>query len=318
MARVCISGFYGWGNTGDEAILLSIIDKLSDHEIIVSTTLPYTLLADYKSRLPDRVVDVRTVYDTRLDFDYYILGGGELGWGYGLRQAVCVLASDFIKAIHFGIGYNRNSRLNVKKMYPLFYSFLSLFDFVAVRDIETVELLKDIGIKPHLTMCPALSLREEPIAEIYKDAIVVVPRFSDFGREWDEKQMSWICDVLRDIEEKIVFVPFAHSDREGRLLDMQLCLEIKERIGRGLIFPNDGFTPREVKALIASSKMVITGGRYHALLWALGANKAFRIFPLAKERYSKISALLKTYRMGNLHILEQKNDKLLQQWGVKR
>ena len=75
--RILIAGFLGWGNLGDEGILQAIMDEIGDNEYSVSTTLPFTMLSNYHRKMPS-FRDVRQIYDTRTDFDAYILEGGKL------------------------------------------------------------------------------------------------------------------------------------------------------------------------------------------------------------------------------------------------
>lgn len=77
MKKVLISGYYGFGNFGDEAILKLLLDKLKDCDVTVLSSDPRKTFDEY---------GVHTVYTFSLDHvlkevaycDVLISGGGSL------------------------------------------------------------------------------------------------------------------------------------------------------------------------------------------------------------------------------------------------
>ena len=309
--RICIAGFYGWGNSGDEGILLSIIDSLgSDNEYLVSTTLPFNIANEYKRKLPLSVVEVRQIHDVRTDYDIYLLGGGELNWGFGWRQCLTVF-SDSIPCMNYGVGYNKMFLYN-DKLKPAYREVLANFGAITVRDEHSFNILTDIGLKPVLTMCSAINLDVEKF-NCPEGMIAVCPRYEDWNG--NEPQINWLTKRLEGLGDEVLLIPFAPHDMQGHMIDLDLCKKIAKKILGSRILKVDGYSPRKIKYVLSKSKLVISGGRYHALIWAASHNIPFEVSPTGIENYPKIGAFIEMYeKHGNLMELERKNKEILSKW----
>jgi len=304
MIRICITGFYGWGNLGDEGILLAIMDSLGDQEYIVCTNLPWLLAEDYRKKVPS-IREVRHIYDSRSDYDAFILGGGGLSWGFGWRQALTAFSSNK-PCMNYGVGYSDRSIYH-PKLKPLYREFLKQFDAITVRGESSLQMVQELGGEATLTMCPAMNLREEKF-ECPENMIAVCPRYEDYGS--NDPQLKWLADRLQDVEDEVLLIPFAPYNMEGVPVDLALCRELNVRLKHSQILDIDGYSPRKAKYAISKSKIVITGGRYHALVWATAHNIPFEACPTATVNYPKIDAFQQMYlRYGNekLREMEKKN-----------
>lgn len=295
--RILIAGFTGFGNLGDEGILQAIMDELGDNEYIVSTTLPFTMLANYHHRFP-QLKDVRQIYDTRTDFDAYILGGGKLNWGYGWRQALAVFSAG-IPSMNYAVAYGKHPMLYHPKLNGLYREFLKQFNAVTVRDQDSYDIMQELNVNSTLTMCPAINLKEEKIS-CPENMIAVCPRYEDsdqYGNPGNNKpQIDWIVNRLKGHEDEVLLIPFAPKNMEGVPVDLALCREISSRLKGAQILQTDGFNPRQVKYAISKAKMVISGGRYHALIWAIAHNKPYEVCPSAVANYPRIQSILRTHQ----------------------
>lgn len=311
--RVLIGCFAAWGNLGDEGILQAIMDELGDNEYIVSTTLPFNLLSNYHRRFPN-LRDVRQIYDTRTDFDAYTLGGGKLNWGYGWRQALAVFSAG-IPSMNYAVAYGKHPSLYHPKLIQLYSEFLRQFDAVTVRDQDSFDIMEEIGVKATLTMCPAINLKEEKWS-CPENMIAVCPRYEDsdqFGNPGDNNpQVDWIVNRLKGQGDEVLLIPFAPKNMEGTPVDLALCKEIASKLKGATILPTDGYNPRQVKYAISKSKMVISGGRYHALVWAIAHNKPYEVSPSALANYPRMQAILKTHQIygDKLKEMERQNVKI--------
>ena len=169
MANVLISGYYGYGNFGDEAILSVLVDYLrrKNHNI--------TVLSGNPSRTA-KSLGVKAVKNFNLlgimiamaNCDILISGGGSL------LQDVTSLKSlkyySFIirlaqkmhkKVVIFAQGIGPLNSEYAKKNVPL---LLSKCDIVTVRDEKSLEFLKENGIDAQLVSDPLFSI-ELPINE---------------------------------------------------------------------------------------------------------------------------------------------------------
>lgn len=311
--RICISGFFGWRNSGDEGILLAIIDSLgSDHEYIVSTSLPFTLHDEYLLKLPRlSIAEVREIRDLQTDYDLYLLGGGGLNWGFGWKQVLATFTADK-PCINYGVGYRNDLLWGNPKLHGLYKSFLEQFDAITVRDKSSQKMLDGIGVASTLTMCPSINLVEEKFACPTK-MVVLCPRFEDV-RSFEENsdQIDWFVDTFKEIREEVLLIPFAPYDRQDNKLDLSLCEMIAEKMGGARILKTDGTEPRKLKYAISVSKLVVSGGRYHPLVWASTHNVPFQVYPKA-EKIFKIRGFLEMHRKygDKLKEMEKQNKETL-------
>ena len=315
--RILIANFCAWGNIGDEGILQAIMDELGDNEeYSVSTTLPFNMLANYHRRFPN-LRDVRQIYDTRTDFDAYILGGGKLNWGYGWRQALAVFSSG-VPSMNYGVAYGKHPSLYHPKLNKLYSEFLKQFSAVTVRDQDSFDIMEELGVKSTLTMCPAINLKEEKYG-CPENMIVVCPRYEDsdqYGNAGNNKpQIDWIVERLKGREEEVLLIPFAPKNMEEIPVDLALCREIASKLKGASILQTDGYNPRQVKYAISKSKLVISGGRYHALVWAIAHNKPYEVCPSALANYPRIQSILKTHQIygDKLKEMEKINVKIFKE-----
>ena len=305
--RVGIAGFYGWGNSGDEGILLSIIDSLgSDNEYLVNTTLPFNLSEEYRRKLPWCVEEVRQIHDTRTDYDVYLLGGGELNWGYGWRQCLAIFSAS-IPCLNYGIGYSKQFLYN-DKLKPVYREVLANFDAITVRDEQSFKILREIGLTPALTMCPAINLEVEKF-NCPEGMIAVCPRYEDSGD--NDAQIKWLTKRLEGLGDEVLLIPFAPHDKQDNMIDLELCREITKNVPGSRTLKLDGYSPRQIKYAISKSKLVISGGRYHALVWATSHNIPFEVSPTGIKNYPKLGAFIEMHKKrGNLKELERRNKEI--------
>lgn len=312
--RICIVGQFGWQNSGDEAILLSMIDSLGrDNEYIVSTTLPFNLFQEYLATLPESVEEVRQINDFRTDYDAYLVGGGQLNWGVGWAQALNAMAANK-PCMQYGVGYYTTShpRKSTSKFRNLYATFLGYYNGVAVRDLHSRTVLAQIGVNAQLTMCPAINLKEEKVLG-NEGMIVACPRFEDVQRfEDNEPQINWFVKRLENCKEESLLIPFSPVNREGAPVDLAVCKEISKRLDGEICCQT--FNPREIKYVISKSKLVISGGRYHALVWAAAHGIPFEACPENMVTPTKIGAFLETYQKygEKLKEMETNNKKMFQ------
>jgi polysaccharide pyruvyl transferase WcaK-like protein len=310
-----ICGFYGYGNLGDEGILYAIMDTIRSIDkspaFMISTTLNSELRDKYHQSIQKEfpeVLAIRDTYDTRNDYDVFILGGGNLNWGYGWRLALSAFASGK-KTMNYGVGYTPHigAPLYHKKLNNLYRDFLNQFDVVTVRDDYSYRLLREMGAKPYLTMCPAFNLLLYPDPTTEKYGVVVCPRFEDsdeVGKPVSNKpQIDWIVERLKQYHDKVTFLPMAEND-------LQLCKEIKYEIPNPSVIIRPE-TPRKAKKIISRSSLVISGGRYHAVLWSIAHNIPHELAPT--NRYDKTTLLMiNTSNPEHLYKRELVNKTLLE------
>jgi len=165
--KVVISGYYGFGNCGDEAMLFAIVTQLRRRvpavEIVVLSQQPAATARDFGVRAVDRR-DFALIWRELRDADLLLSGGGSLFQDVTSPQSVFYYAAIVLmawlrgkKICLYGQGIGplnrRISRLLVKKV-------VELADLVTVRDPGSLQELRSLGVKRpvHVTADPVLGL----------------------------------------------------------------------------------------------------------------------------------------------------------------
>ena len=286
--KIDICGFYGFGNMGDEAVLQAIMEELGDNEYIISTSLPIHLFERYRKIIGK---ELRMHEDMRTDFDAYILGGGELNWGYGWRQCLSIFSKN-MPCMNYGVSYNTKYYYS-EKLHSLYNEFLSWFGAITVRDEFSLRLLEKIGLEPVLTFDPAVNLKTIPF-ECPENKIAVFPRYEDYPLS-NQPQIDWLVQELKDVAGNVVLVPCAPVNTEGVPVDWALCKEIHDRLKGSEILNISPFEPGKFKHFISKSKIVYSGGRYHPLIFAIAHDIPYKISPTANS-YSKIQFITEMHK----------------------
>lgn len=286
--KIVISGFYGLGNTGDEAILESIVDNLREHldqpEITVFSLSPEQTAKEH---------NVKTVYrGWRHDFkgkvkalkeaDLLISGGGGLLQDtyptrfifgplpyYLLIVFLAKLVGTKVMFFSQGIGPVNSTWGKI-----LMKVFANMADFVTVRDQFSKDLLHKLGVtRPETVVTSDIVFAFNPKKDTAamdslqlerKDNLVAVS-----VRPWFEKvkQFEQVAEILdnwieaRDITP--VFVPMEghHDDTASK----NVMKHMKHADKCHILGTN--FTPNQYLNFIGECQITI-GMRLHALIFS--------------------------------------------------
>lgn len=314
--RIGIAGQFGTGNVGDEGILLAIMDSLGfENEYIVSTSLPFNMVDQYKRRIPT-VEDVRTLDDTRVDFAACLYGGGKIDWGFAWNYFIRAFENR-IPAMAYGISVRVS--LSERVLSDLYAEYFQLFRAVTERDNLSKMIFNALFVQNTLTMCPAINLKEEKTT--YLGSVVACPRYGDYdekGEVDNEPQIQWFVKRLAPYDKKSInLIPFHPKDLEGQLRDLELCNAINKRLGGGCnVFPCDGFNARKVKYAIVNSELVLSGGRYHAIVWAIAHDVPYEIVPtvsgIARAKLDGLIGMENAFGREKLLEMEKENKRLFE------
>ena len=291
MKKVVISGYYGYGNLGDEAILASIIGSLRyyDPEINITvlsdkpgkTFIQYKTNAVYRWNILDIIKELKGA-------NLFISGGG------GLFQDVTGIGSP----IYYGSLIEIASRLNVPVMIfaqgigPLNgtmskYIVRKTFNkcnIVNVRDSGSVEDLIKIGVnkdKINLTADPCLILSagepenaRQTIAKTGLDPnkITIGIALRPWSA-WYERQLKCFTSVITQISNKVgaqvLLIPFQMSSDLWFAEEVMRSIIYRphDHLPPGVAILKDHLNPHEMMALIKEMKLVV-GMRLHSLIMA--------------------------------------------------
>jgi len=276
--RILISGYYGFDNAGDEAVLQSIIFALKEEAPSVK---PIVLSADPEKTAKAYGVEAvhrfrfKEVWKAIRQADGLISGGGSLlqdetgvatiPYYMGVIWLAQILGKPtFIYAQ--GVG-----PVNRKGFFSLIRSGFQRAKYISVRDRESAKLLEQMKIpasKIDIVVDPVLALppiSKEKVRKVLEQEHITEPPVLVSVRFWKEDKhfLNVIAEVLDELVkagEKIVFLPMHEpSDREASQYVVEQMQEKAQILGT--------YDARTIMGIIGESKCMI-GMRLHALIFA--------------------------------------------------
>jgi polysaccharide pyruvyl transferase CsaB len=296
-SRILITGSYGQGNTGDEAILTAIVDQLRvrmpDARLVV-------VAGDTESTR--RLFGVETVWwadwaaiaQAVQQSDMVIQGGGGIFFDYTGFHPWNLFENGASDLAHYG-GFSLLANLYRKPfmIYGVGVGPLTtdggremvkvahlLADRITVRDAESKSTLEEIGVEPDRiegTADPAFSLRpadESRAWEILSEhgidsarpIIAVTLRPWDYGvtqSEWERSLADGVSGFAHSKQAQILLIPFHKGYDDGPLLRVRDLLADNETF-----VLRSEYMPHEIAGVIGVCDLLI-GMRLHSILFAI-------------------------------------------------
>ncbi|RBW67594.1 polysaccharide pyruvyl transferase CsaB [Bacillus taeanensis] len=281
--RVVLSGYYGFNNVGDEAILYSIIASLKKQhpaiEIVVLSNDPAYTEKTYRVKAVNRW-KIPEIMKTLKNADGLISGGGSLlqdktgrktiPYYLGIMMMAVILRKPFfIYAQGIGpvaIPYHKRFIKHV----------LSKAAFISVRDKDSKKLLEEIGIKKPIELVPDPVLGIDVIDEEnnwftkqnFQGNVISVS-----VRDWPSEQnylqkIAGALDRCVQAGSEVVFIPM-HGEHDD-ITSKRAAEMMKEK---SVIAPYDAEIHEKV-AFIGASDLLV-GMRLHALIFAAVTHTPF-------------------------------------------
>lgn len=286
MSKIVVSGYYGFNNAGDEAMLTAIVESLRKEEPEVDLTVisgnPTETKAKYNVDSIYRF-DAPKIIKALKQTDLLLSGGGSLLQDVTSKKSLLYYLTIIATAKHFGkkvmffaqgIGPIRNK----------FMRFLTKWvcrkaDLITVRDEESKSELARLGIKEEQVLVTAdavLSL--EPVSR-FKGMDLLCKAGVDLNkpligvsvRHWtdDKTCLQELGKALHRLgEEKnaqVVLLPLQNP------ADISVCDDLSFYIpditNSKVILMHDKYTTEEFLSIIANFKILV-GMRLHALVFA--------------------------------------------------
>ncbi len=276
--RLLLSGYYGFGNTGDEAILDALISglraRVPDVELHVLSASPAATAAEHDVEAANRWSLWEQFCEIRAA-DLLIQGGGgifqdtssKLSAMYYLNQLIIarMVRTQFMICAQ-GVGPLRSSYLrgNVVRNF-------SRACLVTVRDAAAAEDLQSWGLRdpePIVTADPVMLLEPaapETVEEILASLELARGNYVAVAlRTWAGAEGAYeaIVEWLSGLDRPVLLLPFQY---EG---DVEIAREIQSRLEPGAArVPPRQYRPREVMGIIKAADEVLAM-RLHALIMA--------------------------------------------------
>lgn len=276
MINFVISGYFGFDNAGDEAILRSMVHSFKNTfpmcKITVLSNNPQKTAAYYEVNAVDRW-NYKEVYSALKSSDCLISGGGSLlqdvtgtkSLGYYL--AIVMLAKMLKKPVFFyaqGIGPVRTSFGKY-----LVRTIVNKVDYITVRDRQSELELFEMGVnKPKVTVTADAVLSMPPCTEVSHPKMVCISVREWQGESRFHKAIAEVCDDFCEAGYKVYFIPFQHPQ------DIEISKQIAARMTNKAYIAEEPLSIDEISCALAHAEVVI-GMRYHALVLAAINNVPF-------------------------------------------
>lgn len=284
MSRVVISGYYGFGNAGDEALLTAIIQSLRRHgrfEFIVLSNDPERTATEHGVRAIKRTA-VGAIARALASSDALISGGGSL-----LQD----LTSPFTVPYYLGLIYlakllRRRVVIYGQGIGPLRGGLarrltrrvLNRCDLITVRDEASRQELERLGVRGApvvVTADPVLSLEppspgdqpfiraDRPLGGDRQGPLVGI-----FPREWRGREdyktvLAKVADHLADrVGAAIALIPMQNPE------DTRVCEEIRGLMRRPAVVLGGRHGVGDLLTGIFPGLELVIGMRLHALIFA--------------------------------------------------
>jgi len=282
LKKVLISGYYGYNNTGDEAILESLSNQFSKLGIEIEalsanplkTQQSYGIKAYKRFDLPDIIQAIKSC-------DALISGGGSLfqdvtsSASFYYYLGIVMIAQILRKKVLVfsqGIGplkkdYNRK----------MFTRIINKVKMISVRDEISVEELKTLKIyKPEImvTTDPVFMLQSMP-EEVGRNILEESGLNFDgklivgiAARDWDNNkesilQIAETADgIIEEFDAKVVLFPFHYPE------DLDFANRIAEKMRNKPCILKGEYKPSEIMSAIGLMDINI-GIRLHALIFSV-------------------------------------------------
>lgn len=286
MSKIVISGYYGFNNAGDEAMLTAIVESLRklDPEVALTvisgnpteTKTKYNVESIYRFDAPKILTALKAT-------DLLISGGGSLLQDVTSKKSLLYYLAVIAAAKHFG----KKVMLFAQGIGPIRCSFLRTLtkwvcrkaDLITVRDEESKSELVRLGIpgeQVQVTADAVLSLasvsRFKGMAILEKAGLDLdKPIIGVSVRHWEDDKLCLqeLGKALHRLGEDqgahVVLLPLQNPT------DIPVCDDLSFYIPdipqSKVVLLHDKYTTEEFLSIIANFKLLV-GMRLHALVFA--------------------------------------------------
>ena len=308
MRRVLLSGYYGFDNSGDDAILRAIVKDLREQDqdisIVVLSNNPrkteeiYRVKAVNRFSLRDIVREIRAT-------DLFISGGGSLLqditsnrslWYYLMTMQLAIFFKKPFMVYANGIG-PINNRINRR----LTRHILNKADFITLRDEDSRAFVQELGVKNKnilVTSDPVFTLEASSrtrVEEIFSQEGIPRDRklIGISIRPWENDQglmeaLKELIDFIgKNYDVNIVLIPMHHPE------DLEMSEELLG-LGDFVYVLRQQYSVEDIMGLIRELELILAM-RLHALIYA-----ASQRVPIVGLIYDpKLSGLIKILEIEN-------------------
>ncbi len=322
--EILISGYYGFKNSGDDALLKAIIQDLKTYKespnIVVLSANPTETMEEYKVKSISRLDGIKILKHMN-NAEMLISGGGTLIQDRTSTKSLWY----YLSVIKLALKKNMKVMLYSNGIGPLekeknkhrTSKILDKVDLITLRDERSYETLREIGVTNEnvkVTADPALNLdvadeargreilKSEGVKEDCKILGVSVRRWQSLGADFE----SIIADACDYAYEKYgyytVFLPMQSSR------DMAILQNIKRKMRNDSAILKKRYSVEDMLSVMKCFDLCI-GMRLHTLIYA-----AINAIPVIGLVYDpKISSFMEYTHQGHYFDVESVNEAELEE-----
>lgn len=276
--RILISGYFGFRNTGDEAVLVGTIEgtrkRLPEAEICVLSADPPATAGEYRVEAADRW-RTSSIWSELRRADFLIQGGGSLLQDVTSPQSPMY----YLGILHLARLARTPYMIFAQGIGPISSPFLRGLTVrnlrraraVTVRDEESAQTLREWGLtQPQVQVTGDTGLLVEPSDERRRLELLRQlnlpperPYMVIALREWPGLQdfLPHLVELLRRRDEALLVLPFQFEK------DLPLALELSQMLPTRVHLPSELLSPADSLAVIKGARAVIAM-RLHAMIFA--------------------------------------------------
>lgn len=281
MPKILLSGYYGYNNAGDEAILKSIVSNIKDidqssHIVVLSDNIKFTK-EKYGIDAVKRFNPFHIIKALK-NCEILISGGGTLFQDKTSTRSLIYYTSIINIAKFFGkkvmIYANGIGPLDKEKNVKRVKKSIENSDIITLRDVQAMDIVKQMNVKNKnvfLTTDPVFSLK--PASKIEAEQILEknnIPKDKDFViisvRNWDKLGeftdiFAKTCDyIIEKYNKNIIFLALQYPH------DLNSSKTIQEKM-KNTSFLIEDISPVQMMSIMKKAKYVISM-RLHGLIFA--------------------------------------------------
>lgn len=294
MAKIMISGYYGFDNTGDEAILKSMVgafkEKIPQVKITVLSHNPLQTSQTYKVRAINRLHLIKIIRCLR-NVNLFISGGGGLlqdstGKGWSILYYLGLILIAKIVKVPVMIYAQGIGPINKKINKLLIKWILNKVNLITVRDTHSKKILNNLGVSGpsiYVNSDPVFLLKRKNINFIIDnypcvqklinpdDRLLIGVSIREYKSNGSDSKriFAQAADYLiENYQAKIIFLPFQFDE------DVHISEEILSLMKNQADVLKVKLEPEELLSLLTRLSLVV-GVRLHSIIFSSMANIPF-------------------------------------------
>lgn len=325
MYKLLVSGYYGFNNIGDEAILKGLIDGIKEEDeninITVLSKYPNFTMKKHKVKAINRM-NIFKIIKELIDTDVFISGGGSLLQDVTSKRSIIY----YMSLIFLAKLMNKKTMIYSQGIGPVNKNFnkkllsflLNKVDIINVRDDKSKEFIsKDLNVdKNILVTVDTVFKMKKPNLQIGKkilEDLNIDKNKESIGisiRPWMNnnliiEEISKFCvEIKKNLDYNIVFVPY-HYYADLSIIE-EVIKKLDEKTKENIYCLKDYMYVDEYLSIVGNLDYFV-GMRLHSLIFA----SIMKIPSIAISYDPKIDSFMKSLNKKSSCDTENIDNKIL-------